>query len=313
MKVSLITTFRNEEEGIEGFVDSIFSQTRLPDEIVMVDGGSEDRTVRLVERYRDRNVPVRLLIEAGCNISEGRNRAIREAKHEIIAVSDVGCVLDPEWLRELVEPMERDDTIGVVAGSYRVDAVGIWERVTSSYLMPFPGRISREMPSGRSTGFRRRAWEDAGGYPEWLHHAEDSYFAAELQRKGYRFHFSPRAVVRWRPRGGPVSFFRQYFRYAVGDARGGLSRRHYRIKILIYGFGTILALAGSFAPLASLAALYLALIMTRYWFRGKDRSLVLFLPPLVALHDVAQIAGYIAGSLSDHRGEKEKIEGKRNR
>ncbi len=302
--MSLITTFRDEEEGIEGFVESIFSQTRLPDEIVMVDGGSEDRTVRLVEAYRNRGVPLRLLVEKGCNISEGRNWAIREAEHEIIAVTDAGCILDRDWLRELVEPMEKDDTIDVVAGTYRIEAVGIWERVTSSYLMPFPERISPKMPSGRSTGFRRRAWESVGGYPEWLHHAEDSFFAAELRRKGCRFHFSPKAVVRWRPRGGPVSFFRQYFRYAVGDARGGLSRRHYRVKILVYGIGSILALTGSFTPLGSLAALYLVLVMTRYWFRGKDRSLVLFLPPVVALHDAAQIAGYLAGSFSNGRKKK---------
>ena len=308
MKVSLVATFRDEEAGIEGFIESIFSQSRPPDEVVLVDGGSTDRTVELVEkqieRYGGRGTAVRLIVERGCNISRGRNRAIREASFDVIAVSDAGCTLAPDWLAEMVAPMEEDEAVDVVAGNYRVEAEGLWERVTSSYLMPFPERAVRSMPSGRSTAFRRKAWEAVGGYPEWLDHAEDTFFAAELRRKGHRIHFSPKAVVLWRPRSGPVSFFRQYFRYAVGDGRAGLSRRHYGVRIGLYGVGALLATTGSFAPLGLLAGLYLALITGRYLLRGRDRALFFLVPPVVLLHDVAQVTGYLAGRLAGGKGRR---------
>jgi glycosyltransferase involved in cell wall biosynthesis len=303
VKVSLITTFRNEEEGIRTFLESIFSQSRLPDEIIMVDGGSTDGTVSLVRRYLNRELPARLIVERGCNISRGRNVAISASSHELIAVTDAGCILDTNWLDELITPMERDPAIDVVAGSYMPAAIGLWERVTSAYLMPFPAVACREMPSGRSTGFRRRVWEEVGSYPEWLDHAEDSYFAALLRKRGFRFHFAPRASVRWRPRADVRGFFLQYFRYGIGDGRAGLSRRHYLTKLVLFIFGAVLAADGLVAPLIALIALYFSARMGIYWFRGMERKLMPLLPGVILLHDLAQVTGFTVGTITGRKGK----------
>jgi glycosyltransferase involved in cell wall biosynthesis len=301
VKVSLITTFKDEEKGIEAFLESIYSQSRLPDEIIMVDGGSTDRTASLVHAHPARSIPTQLILEGECNISQGRNRAIRAAAHDVIAVTDAGCICDGCWLEELVAPMESDPEISVVAGTYTVEPAGLWERLTAAYLMPFPDRACRDTPSGRSTGFRRHAWKDVGGYPEWLDHAEDSYFAVELRKRGYRFHFAPKARVRWRPRSTPRSFFKQYFLYGVGDGKAGLSIGHYGRKISLYGLGIILAALGSVTLLVFLAAFYLIVMMARFWSRGKERELVLLLPPVILLHDLAQVTGFAVGMMRGRR------------
>ena len=83
--ISLIATVLNEGDNIRGVLDSVMRQTRLPDEIVFVDGGSSDDTVAIIRGYADQ-LPLRLLVEEGCNISEGRNCAIRAASGDIIAV-----------------------------------------------------------------------------------------------------------------------------------------------------------------------------------------------------------------------------------
>jgi cellulose synthase/poly-beta-1,6-N-acetylglucosamine synthase-like glycosyltransferase len=44
VKVSLIATAYNEAENIQSWIDSIFNQTRLPDEIIVTDAGSSDNT-----------------------------------------------------------------------------------------------------------------------------------------------------------------------------------------------------------------------------------------------------------------------------
>ena len=95
--ISLIATVLNEGDNIRHLFDSIQRQTRRPDEIVIVDGGSEDDTLASMRAYAD-VLPLRIFVEPGCNISQGRNRAIAEARGDIIAVTDAGVRLSETWL-----------------------------------------------------------------------------------------------------------------------------------------------------------------------------------------------------------------------
>ncbi|MEZ4620300.1 MAG: glycosyltransferase [Caldilineaceae bacterium] len=90
----MITTVFNEQATIERLLDSLAMQSRPPDEIVICDGGSRDKTVACIEAYRrqkgDDLPPLRVLVEPGANISRGRNLAIAAANHPLIAVTDAG-------------------------------------------------------------------------------------------------------------------------------------------------------------------------------------------------------------------------------
>ena len=116
--ISLIATVLNEGESIRQLLDSIIAQTRPPDEIVIVDGGSSDDTVAIMKGYSDR-LPLQVIALPGCNISAGRNCAIRAARGDIIAVTDAGVRLKDTWLDEISAPLLRDSGIDVVAGFFR--------------------------------------------------------------------------------------------------------------------------------------------------------------------------------------------------
>jgi glycosyltransferase involved in cell wall biosynthesis len=105
MRVSVICTVLNEGESIRRLMDSLVAQSRQPDEVVIVDGGSRDNTVAVIEEYGDR-LPLRVLVEPGANISRGRNVAIGAATGDVIASVDAGVWLEPVWLAELVGPLE---------------------------------------------------------------------------------------------------------------------------------------------------------------------------------------------------------------
>ncbi|MBM4458941.1 MAG: glycosyltransferase, partial [Chloroflexi bacterium] len=68
MRVSVICTVLNEGEAIRRLLDSLASQTRQPDEVVVVDGGSRDNTTAVIREYAHR-LPLRVLGEPGANIS----------------------------------------------------------------------------------------------------------------------------------------------------------------------------------------------------------------------------------------------------
>ena len=109
-RLCIIATLLNEQAGIDTLLRSISNQTTLPDEVVFCDAGSTDLTVAMIERWAHSTpFPVRLIVAPGANISEGRNTAISAATSEVIAVTDGGCELDPEWLDRISAPLTIGD------------------------------------------------------------------------------------------------------------------------------------------------------------------------------------------------------------
>jgi len=306
MKISLVVTVKNEEGAVSVFLESILGQTLKPSEVVVVDGGSTDDTVGAIRRFtgeRKAPFPIRLFELQGANIARGRNRGISEANGDLIAISDAGCVLDESWLREITAPFEHEDVM-IVAGNYRVEARGLWEAGVRAMTIPDPSRVAGALPSSRSIAFRKRLWEQAGGYPEDLDWAEDTAFALAVKRSGVIINFAPSAIVHWWPRGTPVSTFVQYLRYAIGDGMAGHFRRHYLLRCI----GALVLIAMIALPLRTdqrIDWIYPAAFVMAYWlyFMGKvpptmriARNLLLSLPVLL-ISDAGRVIGYLIGMI----------------
>ena len=311
--VTVIATVKDEAASIGKLLDSLAGQTRPPDEVVIVDGGSRDGTPDIVRAYGERGLPIRLLSLPGCNISQGRNAAVRAASHEVIASTDAGVRLSPDWLAELVAPFAADDPQtrpDVVSGFFVADPdpSSAFERAMGATVRPALRDVDPErfLPSSRSVAFTRQAWERVGGYPEWLDYCEDLIFDLALRGAGCRFVFAPRAVAYFRPRSNLRAFFWQYYRYARGDGKADLWRRRHAIRYGTYTLGPLAFLLGFWYKLLWLA---LAVAAGAYLY-GPYRRLVpglagacarhkaqaLLLVPLIRLvGDVAKMLGYPVG------------------
>jgi glycosyltransferase involved in cell wall biosynthesis len=234
MKVSVIATVYNEGEAVRPLLDSLLQQSRPPDEVVICDGGSSDNTVEILAEY-DRWLPLRIVVAPDSNISQGRNRAIEAAQGPIIAATDAGVILSPDWLAQLVRPIE-DGVAEVVSGWFEPDPYTDFEVVMGATVLPELTEIDPErfLPSSRSVAYLREAWEAAGGYPEWLDYSEDIVFDLALRRRYGPFPFAPRAVAYFRPRGSLRGFARQYYQYARGDGKANLWPRRHLVRYLTY-------------------------------------------------------------------------------
>jgi len=311
LKVSLITTVKNEADSMERLLESLLIQSRRPEEVIVVDGGSTDGTVEVIRAYQGR-LPLKIIIGEGFNISQGRNAAIAQAQGEIIASTDAGVRLDPDWLKYLLEPFEKDDSIDVVSGFFLPDPQSLFEVVLGATVLPTLSEIAPQgfLPSSRSIAFRREAWKEVGGYPEWLDYCEDLVFDFRLRHTGFNFLFAPQAVVYFRPRPHLTDFFRQYYRYARGDGKADLWRRRHAIRYLSYlGAGPLLIALGFlrhplwWGVLFLGAAIYLwtpykRLLPLLPTLNPLDRVKALLLVPLIRVAgDIAKMAGYPVGVL----------------
>jgi glycosyltransferase involved in cell wall biosynthesis len=254
-KVSLVITVKNEESVLSRLLESIASQTRTPDEVIFVDGGSEDHTVSVIEEYRERVPHLKVVIEPGTNISEGRNRGVRDAMYDVLAVTDAGCRLDPQWLELLLAAFESD--VLWCAGDHQPDPKNEFEDIagkcsTEGYFVAGKKRFKA---TARNLVFRKHIWEEVGGFPEFLEISEDAYLIHKFIEKGYKFQYVPEAKVFWRPRSSYREIFTQFFRYAYWAARGGIAGKIYGKPLLQQ-----LILALSFVLWILLKKIYLLLI-----------------------------------------------------
>ena len=226
-KVSLITTVKNEQATIKDFLDSILQQTRIPDEIIIVDGGSSDSTTDIIKGYTDR-LPIISLSSPGSNIAKGRNEAIKKSKYNFIACTDGGCKLTVNWLQNIIEPFEQLSA-DVVCGFYVPWIQSDFEEIASYLIFPKIEKLKPNsfMPSSRSVAFLKSAWKDVGGYPEWLDTAEDTLFDLNLKKAGKNFAIAKDAVVLWRIRESNRKIFKQYYNYAKGDGKALLFVKRY--------------------------------------------------------------------------------------
>jgi glycosyltransferase involved in cell wall biosynthesis len=299
--VSLVVTVLNEGEAITKLLDSILAQSRLPDEVVVVDGGSSDDTMAVLERYQSR-LPLKIIVEAGANISRGRNVGIQSATHELIAVTDAGVRLDPQWLETIIAPLERSHPPDFVSGFFLPESEGVFEHALAMTTLPAREEMGkgRFMPSSRSVAFPKSTWSLVEGYPEWMRWSEDVLFDLALINRGVTIEYVQEAIAWFRPRASLRSFARQYRNYAYGDGQGLLWTRRHLIRYGTY-FGLLPFVLWVMAKNRGAGLLLLAIgafgmfwtPLKRHWRSGKHRWSALPLIPLIRVTgDIAKMWGY---------------------
>ena len=273
MKISIVITVLNEEKTIGGLLDSLLRQSKKADEIIVVDGGSSDRTVQIIKHYQKKDRTIKLLLEKG-NIAHGRNCGIEVAGNDIIATTDAGCVPHKDWLERVTEPFlthlggdpaaagppseeyhhaatswESADTrqespVDLVAGFYDMPAKTPMQKAISIYLGIHPKRYDPEtfLPSTRSMAFKKQLWEEVGGFDEKLDKTgEDTAFVYNIVKTGARIVQVGEARVDWKELEN-ITFktaVKKFFDYAKGDAQSKIWR-HPTKKLMSHNIKVIL-------------------------------------------------------------------------
>jgi glycosyltransferase involved in cell wall biosynthesis len=312
MRVSVVSTVLNEADSLPRLLDGLAAQTRAPDEVVICDGGSNDGTLHLLEA--ERRLPLRVVRRPGANISQGRNAAIAAAAGDVVAVTDAGVCLSPQWLAQIVAPFE-DSAIHSVAGAFVPAPQTVFETALGATVIPEVGELAdldRYPPSSRSFAFRKSAWEAVGGYPEWINYCEDLIFDLRLRGRCGTYFFAPEALVHFRPRRGLRAYWVQYYRYARGDGKANLWPSQHLLRYASYLGGLALFAAGLLFPwrLLSLSGLLLlaGAVALRSWkpyrrlarawgglTRAQKLRATLWVPIIRVTGDAAKMVGYPAG------------------
>ncbi|MBU1130503.1 glycosyltransferase [Patescibacteria group bacterium] len=112
MKVSIIIPTYNEEEVILDCLESLGKQTHKDFEIIVVDDGSKDKTVKYVTNLQKVVPDIKLLFQRHEGPGAARNNGASVVKGNILVFVDADMTFDKDFLKKLTEPIRKDKVKG---------------------------------------------------------------------------------------------------------------------------------------------------------------------------------------------------------
>ena len=218
-RVSVVVCAYNAERTIDQCLASLAALNYPDYEVIVVNDGSRDRTLEIVEGYGF----CRIISQPNKGLSVARNVGAEAATGEIVAYTDSDCVADPDWLTYLVAKMEANNLAACGGPNFPPPE----DTLVPAVVAVAPGGpthvlISDEVAehiAGCNMAFAREALLRLGGFdPIYRAAGDDVDICWRFQDAGYVIGFSPAAVV-WHFRRNTVSaYFNQQRGYGKAEA-----------------------------------------------------------------------------------------------
>lgn len=250
MKVSVVIIAKNSEKTIANCLSSVFEQTRQPDEVIVVDGRSIDKTREIASSF-----PVKLMIAPQKDTyGVSRNQGVKAATGDVIVFLDSDDHAEKDWLQILTEAINPED-IGMVGAKreyvypcnwfteFKWDLLG-GRKARKQKASPRKVEAKRDKlvpvsSPGRYLGtsgsaYKREAIEKAGYFNEDMFFGcEDIDLALRIMNLKYKIMFAPHAVIYFNPARSVQEWFKETF-YRTGMGYGALRRKygHYKPPLI---------------------------------------------------------------------------------
>ncbi|MGH7481666.1 MAG: glycosyltransferase family 2 protein [Longimicrobiales bacterium] len=189
--MSVVMTCHNEEGTIEQAIRSVEAQTAFENvlEIIVVNDGSRDSSELVLERLAGEIEKLRLIETPGLGVPAARNRAVREASGEFVAILDGDDFWTPQKLERQLPAFGRGANIGLVYGDFvdfsrddaadgRVITVRRFNPESAHQLRDYFVHDGPIMPS--TLVVRRSVFDDVGLFDESLLIGQDTEFSLRV-------------------------------------------------------------------------------------------------------------------------------------
>jgi len=206
--VSVMIPAWNEGVGVLGTVESIMQSSYRNVEIVLVNDGSTDNSDQKIREYLeeyaktpDRDIAIQYVYQQNTGKGGALNRAVSQARGEILLSIDADCVVDKDAIKEFVEVFKDPEvyaSVGNVKIGNKDNSVGIiqfLEFLFSFYFKRADAMLGSIYIIGGAAGaFRREIFEKLGGYSEG-NITEDIELSVRIQDLGLKIEYASKALV----------------------------------------------------------------------------------------------------------------------
>ncbi|MBN1537137.1 MAG: glycosyltransferase [Anaerolineales bacterium] len=193
MSITVVVPVYNGEDTIVDCMNALTKQSLPPDEVIVVDDGSTDRSAALAEAKS-----VRVIHQENQGPASARNTGIHHANGDLILFTDSDCEAHPDWVREMVNSLTDPEVAGV-KGAYATRQKGIVAQLVQcefeeryDLMQKFP---QIDFIDTYSAGFRSGVLKEMGGFNTGLIKNEDVDLSYRLAKAGKKLLFNRQAIV----------------------------------------------------------------------------------------------------------------------
>ncbi len=189
MKISVITVCLNSAKTIEQTIQSVIGQDDTDFEYIIIDGGSEDGTLDIIEKYR-KNITI-LISELDNGIYDAMNKGITLASGEIIGIINSDDWYEPAAIERVVDCFEKTGAQAVYGEMWLIDQNG--EREYHTWNSTFPPHPS--------TFIKREIYQKYGMFDTRYHIAADRDLLLRFMTAGIKFEHINAVIANFRRTG----------------------------------------------------------------------------------------------------------------
>jgi GT2 family glycosyltransferase len=224
VRVSLVIPCLDAGRTLGGLLEGAARQSRVPDEILVVDDGSSDDSARVAARHGARVVSH----PGNLGLAAARNTGLREAGGDLVVFLDADTLPHAELVERLARGYEDPSLAGVGGQLMEVGATRLPDLWRSLFWRQTQGpEPLRDAPFliGACCSLRRAAALEAGGFDErFRSNGEDVELSVRLRRGGLRLAYDPMAIAFHRRCDSTRSLLAMVFRHSRDQVLG--LRRH---------------------------------------------------------------------------------------
>ena len=223
--VSVVIPVYNGEKYIKKCLDSLSQQTLADNkyEIIIVDNGSSDISVQIAENYN-----VKLLKEPKRGSYAARNKGIKNALGDIIAFTDVDCIVAKDWLEQAVKYYDDNKDAEIIAGQvefFSDQMLSVWGYFDKNTFLNQEYSYNTGVAKTANLFVAAKVFKTVGLFDGTLQSGGDVDWTAKAVSKGISIHYEPKAVV-YHPVRNSFNEIAQKV-YRVGSGKGQVLKNNY--------------------------------------------------------------------------------------
>jgi len=213
--LSVVIPTLEEEKYLHIALNSLKKQTFKDFEIIIVDGGSRDNTVKIAKKYTDK-----VYVFDGANVCLSRDKGTRLAKAEIIVGADADTFYPKNYLAKIYETFQKNNNIIAVTGKIYFYNCPLWWKPVWWFLFNLFGLIYEltgivVYAPALNLSFRKSAFLKVNGYNTNLDFGGDEMdFLSRLKKAG-KIHYIKKPLPQTHSRRLKVSFLNYFFKQLI--------------------------------------------------------------------------------------------------